>query len=463
MTANPETPEPVARPEAQPIVAIVGRPNVGKSSLFNRLTRSRDALVDDLPGVTRDRIHGEAVWDDRAFLLVDTGGFTDTDPDGFAGAIRRQIEQALSAADAVIMVLDGRSGPSPFDREIIDRLRSLPRPVLFAVNKIDGPEVEDRLFEFYGLGIDHPHPVSAAHGYGINDLMDNLAAALPPAAPAGPSDRIHLAVAGRPNVGKSSLINRLLGEERLMVGDLPGTTRDAVDIALTKDGTDYLLMDTAGIRRKGRVVDRLEKFSIIKALKSLERCDVALLVMDASEGITAQDLSVAGYAHDRGRGCLVLLNKWDLVARDERRRRRITEQLRSDVRFLSFAPTLRISALTGQRVGRILPAVGEIYSQYTARTGTGPLNRLLEEAVARTEPPLHRGRRLKFYYATQVSTRPPTIVVFVSHPEAVHFSYRRYLTNQFREGLGLDRTPVRLILRQRGADNRKPRGRKGRR
>jgi len=432
----------------KPIVALVGRPNVGKSTLFNRLTRTRDALVDDFPGVTRDRNYGDAEWDEVPFTVVDTGGFAGQVDDSFADAIRQQVFQAIEDADAVIMMMDGKYGLSPFDRDIVDRLRDAGKTVFYVVNKIDGPEQENALVDFYRLGLEKVYPLSAEHRYGLVDLLDALVKTFPPSTDA-PRDEIKIAVVGRPNVGKSSLINRLIGQPRHLVSDIPGTTRDAVDSVLTHHGQQYRLIDTAGIRRKGKVSQKLEKFSIMKALRSLDRCDVALILIDASEGITDQDISVAGYAYDRGCGCIFLLNKWDLVEKDHRTVKAYTERLHMEAKFLTFAPVMTISALTGQRLQRIFQLVQEVYEQYAARIPTGRLNRILEQAMKDNEPSLHRGRRIKFYYATQASSQPPTFILFVNYPEAVHFSYRRYLLNQIRSAAGLDKTPVRLLLRQR--------------
>ncbi|MDJ0802342.1 MAG: ribosome biogenesis GTPase Der [Desulfobacterales bacterium] len=432
----------------KPMVAIVGRPNVGKSTFFNQVTRSRDALVDDLPGVTRDRIYGDALWNDIPFTLVDTGGFSGQLDDAFADAIRHQVYEAMEAADAIIMLMDGRQGLSPYDRDIVDTLRDQPKPVFFAVNKIDGPEQEALLAEFFALGIAHLFPLSAEHRFGLSDLLDRLVANFKPHAETS-RDEIRLAVVGRPNVGKSSLLNRLVGAERHLVSDIPGTTRDAVDSLIKRDGRHYRLIDTAGIRRKGKVTRKLEKFSILKALRSLDRCDVALIVIDAAEGVTDQDISVAGYAHERGCGCVFLLNKWDLVAKDQHSVRRFTQELRTAAKFLAFAPVLTLSALTGQRVQRIFKLVDAVHAQYTTRLNTGRINRILEQALADNEPSLHRGRRIKFFYATQAASRPPTFVMFVNYPEAVHFSYQRYLVNRLREGAGLHDTPIRLLLRPR--------------
>jgi GTP-binding protein len=435
----------------KPIVAIVGRPNVGKSTLFNRITRTKDALVDDFPGVTRDRHYGDGNWNDIEFTLVDTGGFTEGDE--FADEIRFQIHQAIADADVILLMLDGKAGVSPFDSDVLNFLRSIDKPIFHAVNKIDGAEQEIYLSEFYQLGLETLYPLSAEHRYGLTDLLDEMAQVLsglandPQEDPA--AEMIRLAVVGRPNVGKSSLINRILGQDRLLVSDIPGTTRDAIDSVCKLNGKSYLLVDTAGIRRKGKVTRKLEKFSVIKALRSLERCDVALIVMDASEGVTDQDISIAGYAYDRGCGCIMLLNKWDLVEKDSKTVKAYYERLRDQAKFLSFAPAMTISALTGQRVTKTFKLVDEVYDQYAKRIATGQLNRIMEKAIEKNEPSLHRGKRIKFYYAAQISTRPPTIVCFVNYPQAVHFSYKRYLLNRLREASGLDKTPIRMIFRQR--------------
>ena len=448
----------------KPIVAIVGRPNVGKSTLFNRLTRTRDALVDDFPGVTRDRHYGNVRWDDTEFTLVDTGGFAGGDD--FAAQIRSHVIQAIDDADVVILLLDGKEGISPFDRDILEILRPITRPVFYAVNKIDSREQEVNLADFYSLGLDNLYPVSAEHRYGLNDFLDDVVQSLPKfkdvTASDSDQDVISLAVVGRPNVGKSSLINRIIGREQLLVSDIPGTTRDAIDTVCKVDGRSYLIVDTAGIRRKGRVSKKLEKFSIIKALRSLDRCDVALIVLDADEGVTDQDATIAGYAYDRGCGCIFLLNKWDLVVKDTHTAAQYYESLRSQAKFLSFAPVITVSALTGQRVIKIFKLVDEVFSQYNRRIGTGSLNKVIEDAIEANPPALHRGRRIKLYYATQISVRPPTIVCFVNYPEAVHFSYKRYLINRIRQGTGLDQTPIRVIYRKReGGKKGKPKRKTG--
>ena len=372
-----------------------------------------------------------------------------------------QVHQAIADADVILVMLDGKSGVSPFDSDILNFLRGIDKPIFHAVNKIDGAEQEIYLSEFYQLGLDTLYPLSAEHRYGLTDLLDEMARVLSDLADDPQQDAaaemIRLAVVGRPNVGKSSLINRILGQDRLLVSDIPGTTRDAIDSVCQLDGKSYLLVDTAGIRRKGKVTRKLEKFSVIKALRSLERCDVALIVMDASEGITDQDISIAGYAYDRGCGCIMLLNKWDLVEKDSKTVKTYYERLRDQAKFLSFAPAMTISALSGQRVTKTFKLVDEVYGQYAKRIATGQLNRILEKAIEKNEPSLHRGNRIKFFYAAQISTRPPTIVCFVNYPQAVHFSYKRYLLNQLREASGLDKTPIRMIFRQREGKNARQR------
>ena len=435
----------------KPVVAIVGRPNVGKSTFFNRVTRTRDAIVDNFPGVTRDRHYKDASWDNIEFTLVDTGGFSQGD--GFADEIRFQIHQAIEDADVIILMLDGKGGISPFDKDMVSILRGITKPVFYVVNKIDGIEKEVNLYDFYSLGLDKIYPISAEHRYGIYDFLDDLVLAFAKSIPATSEDEnedvIKLAVVGRPNVGKSSLINRILGEERHLVSEVPGTTRDAIDSFYTANGESYLLIDTAGIRRKGKVSKKIEKFSIIKALRSLDRCDVALVVMDASEGVTDQDINIAGYAFERGCGCVLLLNKWDIVEKDTHTEKKYFEELRMQAKFLSFAPAMTISALTGQRVQKVFKLAGEVFKQYSTRIGTGRLNKIIEMAVEKNEPSLHKGNRIKFYYSTQIASKPPTFVSFVNYPKAVHFSYKRYLINQIRKETGLEKTPIRIIFRER--------------
>ncbi|MBW1739993.1 MAG: ribosome biogenesis GTPase Der [Deltaproteobacteria bacterium] len=433
----------------KPIVAIVGRPNVGKSTFFNRITKSRKALVDNFPGVTRDRIYEDAQWDEVPFTLVDTGGFSDFESEGFGSLVRYQVMQAIEEADAILMLLDGREGPTPIDTDLVHMLRRSSKPVFYGVNKIDGPRHEWVLADFSVLGVDPLYSISAEQGYGVGDLMDALTAVLPQSTHEPISDRIRLAVIGRPNVGKSSLINRILGDDRLVVSDIPGTTRDAVDTICKVNKKEYVLIDTAGIRKRGRVKRKVEKFSIIKALKSLNRCDIALVMMDAFEGVTAQDVKIASYALERGRACIILLNKWDLVEKNDKMARQYVDAVKDRLKFLSFAPILTISALTGQRTFKIFDWVETVYEQYTTRISTGQLNRIFQTVVEQHQPPSYRERRIKFYYATQVFSAPPTFVCFVNYPEGIPLSYERYMINQLREALGLDKTPLRLIFRKR--------------
>ncbi len=435
----------------KPVVALLGRPNVGKSTLFNRITRSRQALVDDFPGVTRDRHYADAEWNDVEFTVIDTGGFISTDEDYFASQIKDQLTAAADQADVLVFIMDGRAGLSPYDRELADFIRRLAKPVFYLVNKIESHRQNDELAEFYSLGIDSFIPISAEHGIGVGDFLDDLVEALPECEPEEVDDesRIKIAIVGRPNVGKSSLANRLFGEKRVVVDAKAGTTRDAIELSLKYKGREFILVDTAGIRRKGKVTQKLEKFSILKSLKSLDECDVALILIDADEGITDQDITIAGYAEDRGCGALFLINKWDLLDGDRKSVKKYMEDLRYKAKFLSYAPAMTISALTGQRCHRILDEVVKIHREYCHRINTGLLNRIIEDAVYRTEPSLVKGKRLKFFYATQVSTRPPCFVCFVNYPKAVHFSYERYLLNQLRQMIPLSKTPIKLYFREK--------------
>ena len=380
---------------------------------------------------------------------MDTGGFSDFESDELGSLVTYQVMQAIEEADVIVMLMDGREGATPVDADLVQRLRESGKSIFYTVNKIDGPRHESLLSDFSVLGVDPLHPVSAEHGYGVNGFMDALTAALPQGVPEAHSDRIRLAVIGRPNVGKSSLINRLLGDDRLVVSEIPGTTRDAIDTICTVNKKEYVLIDMAGIRRKARVRKKLEKFSVVKALRSLDRCDIALVMIDASEGITDQDANIASYVLDRSRGCIVLLNKWDLVEKDTATFKTYTDEVYRRLQFLKFAPVLTVSALTGQRVFKIFEWVESVYEQFTTRIGTGRLNKALEALVNKHQPPVYHGKRIKFYYATQVTEAPPTFICFVNYPEGIHHSYKRYLINELRESLGLNLTPVRLFFRKR--------------
>jgi len=436
----------------KPVVALLGRPNVGKSTLFNRITRSRQALVDDMPGVTRDRHYADALWDDKAFTLIDTGGFLSTDDDFFASQIKDQVLKAVDQADVLVFILDGRSGLSPYDRELADLLRRTEKKVFYLINKIENHRQEDELGDFYTLGIDKFYMVSGEHGVGVGDFLDDLVADLPEVEPEEEDNEngpIRIAIVGRPNVGKSSLANRLFGEQRLVVNDKAGTTRDAIELSVTHKGREFVLKDTAGIRRKGKVRDKLEKFSILKSLDSLDDCDVALILVDTSEGITDQDITIAGYAEKRGCGAIFILNKWDLIDKAEKGQQAFLKELRQMAKFLSYAPALTISAKTGQRCHKIFDEVLKVHKEYCHRINTGMVNRIIEDAVYREEPSLYKGKRLKFFYASQVATKPPCFVCFVNYPNAVHFSYKRYLINQFRQMIPLTLTPIKLYFREK--------------
>ncbi len=435
------------------VVAIVGRPNVGKSTLFNRMSRSNQALVGDLPGVTRDRNYAQIACEEKTFTLVDTGGYVSAEGSDLEDLTREQILLALDEADIILFVADAKTGLHPEDADFVDLLRRTAKPVVFAVNKVDGPEQERNLTEFYELGLDRIHPTSAAHGYGVGQLLSELMAMVPESGEGfgedQTEDEIKVAIIGRPNVGKSTLVNHLLGTQRVIVSPMPGTTRDAVDSVLDHGGQRYLLIDTAGIRRKGRIREKLEKISIMRALTSIDRSHVSVILIDAVEGITDQDLHIAGYIQERYRACIVGINKWDAVEKDSKLTKRLLEEVRERFRFFPFAPIITFSALSGKRVARIMPTVREVFQQYNQRITTGILNRGLAEALRKHEPPIVKGRRLKFFYATQASTKPPTFVLFCNYPDLIHFSYERYLTNQFREACGLDKSPLRLIFRGR--------------
>lgn len=437
-----------------PLVAIVGRPNVGKSSLFNRLVGARKALVRDVPGVTRDRIEGEVDWAGRTFLLSDTGGLDPGRPSGrLSSKIRGQIEKAIAEADVLLFVVDGRVEVHPQDEEIARALRGTRKPVLCAVNKMDDASEEANLYSYYRLGFDSLLPVSAEHGLGIDVLLDRIIERLPSSdqgleVEAGEGPAVRVAVVGRPNVGKSTFVNALLGEERLLVDEEPGTTRDAVDTPLVWRGRRYVLVDTAGIRRKGKVRSDLEKFAVGKALQGLERCDVALLMLDAQDGVTDQDAHIGGYILERGRAVVVLANKWDLIQGGAREAKKRLEGIRSALVHLSFAPVLAVSARTGLNLVKVFPLIDRVERAFRTRVATGPLNRLLAEAVRAHPPPAEESRVRRLSYITQIQEGPPTFLLFSNLAGDVHFSYQRYLVNKIRERFGFEGCPIRLIFRK---------------
>ena len=436
----------------KPIVAVVGRPNVGKSTLFNKLVGQRLAIVEDTPGVTRDRIFGECEWQNREFLLVDTGGIDPNEADGILAHIRQQAQVAIDAADCIIMVTDINAGVTAQDRDVAAMLMRSGKPVVLAVNKCDKvgePPLE--LYDFYSLGLGEVFPVSSVHGHGTGDLLDAVCAHLPDAQDGAEEDeRITVAVIGRPNVGKSSLVNYILGEERMIVANEAGTTRDAIDSRVDNQYGSFVFTDTAGLRKRGKVESGVERYSVLRSLAAVERSRVCVIMIDAVEGFTEQDSKVAGYAHEQGKACIIAVNKWDAVEKDDKTMDAVRKKLMNDFSFMSYAPIIFISAKTGQRVDRLFQLIKYVDEQNALRVTTGVLNELLARATARVQPPSDKGRRLKIYYMTQISTRPPTFVCFVNRKDLFHFSYQRYIENQIRETFGLEGTPVRLIVRERG-------------
>lgn len=433
----------------KPIVAIVGRPNVGKSTLFNRLVGRRKAMVDDQPGVTRDRNYGTVDRFEVPFILVDTGGFEPETSDRLLQQMREQSRLAMEEADVILFVMDSRDGLTPADQEVAEMLRRVDKPVLFVVNKVDGDRQETGIGDFFSLGVDALFPISAEHNRGVGDLVEALLAVLPQKCGADEDEVTKIAVVGRPNVGKSSLVNRLLGFERVVANPTPGTTRDSVDTYFTYNKKRYKLIDTAGIRRKGKTTAKIEKYSVMDALRSIERADVVLIVINAEEGVTEQDEKIAGYAYEAGRGCIFVVNKWDTLQKNNSTLGIFVDKIRSEFKYLPFAPIVFVSAVTGQRTGRIMTEVDNVMAQFARRVTTAELNRVFSEATTAHHAPLFQGRRVKFYYATQVGTKPPTFVIFTNRPEGIHFSYERYLVNQLREAFGFTGTPLRLLFRGR--------------
>ena len=435
----------------RPIVCIVGRPNVGKSTLFNRITGRRIAITEDTPGVTRDRIYSEAEWLNKYFTLIDTGGLEPESQEIIPKNIRSQAEIAIETADIILFIVDGLDGLTPTDRDIADILRRSQKEVLLVCNKIDSKMAKDRIFEFYELGLGYPLLISAEQGLGIGDLLDEVIEHFPENKDTDYNeDILKVSVIGKPNVGKSSLINNILGEERVIVTNIPGTTRDAIDTYFTYGEEEYLFIDTAGLRRKRSIYENVERYSVVRTLSAVDRSDICILVIDATEGITEQDTKIAGYAHEQGKGMIIAVNKWDIVEKETNTSRDMERDIRNKLGFVPYAPIVFISAKTGKRVNRLFELLKIVNNNYSLRISTGVLNDIINEAVILNQPPSDKGNRLKIYYGTQVGTRPPKFVIFINKKELMHFSYERYLENQIRQYFGFDGVPIKLEFRERG-------------
>lgn len=433
----------------KPTVAIVGRPNVGKSTIFNRIVGERVSIVEDIPGVTRDRIYSSGEWLTHEFNIIDTGGI-DIGDEPFLSQIRQQAEIAIDEADVIIFLTNGRDGVTSADEEVAKILYRSKKPVVLAVNKIDNPEMREDIYDFYSLGFGEPFPISGAHGLGLGDLLDEVAKHFPKYEGEDYDEGvIRFSLIGRPNVGKSSLVNALLGEERVIVSDIEGTTRDAIDTPYRKDGQDYVIIDTAGMRKKGKVYESTEKYSVLRALKAIERSDVVLVVLDGEQGIIEQDKKIAGYAHQAGRAVVIVVNKWDAVEKDEKTMKEFEENIRAHFQFLDYAPIVFLSAKTKKRTHTLLPMIQAASESHSLRVQTNVLNDIIMDAVARNPTPMHNGKRLKIYYTTQVAVKPPTFVVFVNDPELLHFSYERFLINRIRDAFNFVGTPIKILARAR--------------
>ena len=436
---------------SKPIVAIVGRPNVGKSTLINQIGKKRISIVDDMPGVTRDRIYMDAEWLNHTFTMIDTGGIEFEDDDHILKSMRQQALVAMEEADVIVFVVDGRAGLTTADEEVGRMLRNTKKPVILAVNKIDSPQLEAGVYEFYSLGLGEPMGIAASNSLGLGDLLDAVVAAFPENdGEDKEEDEISIAVIGRPNVGKSSIVNALIGENRVIVSNVPGTTRDAIDTHFGSDNIKFMLIDTAGMRRKGKIDEAIERYSVMRSLRAVDRADVVLMVINAEEGITEQDKKIAGYAHESGKGVIIVVNKWDVFPdKDDKSTLRFTEDLRDEIGFLQYAPVLYTSALTGQRIHRITELVKYVADQQSMRIQTSVLNELIRDAVSVNPPPSHRGKQLKIFFMTQADIQPPKFIIFVNDPELMHFSYLRFLENRLRESFGFEGTPLKLIVRGR--------------
>ncbi|MEH7094768.1 ribosome biogenesis GTPase Der [Neobacillus vireti] len=433
----------------KPVIAIVGRPNVGKSTIFNRIVGERVSIVEDVPGVTRDRIYSSGEWLTHDFNVIDTGGI-DIGDEPFLEQIRQQAEVAIDEADVIIFLTNGREGVTAADEEVAKILYKSKKPIVLGVNKIDNPEMRELLYDFYSLGFGEPIPVSGSHGLGLGDLLDEAAKYFPKSKPIEyDEDVVKFSLIGRPNVGKSSLVNAILGEDRVIVSNIAGTTRDAVDSPYTYNGQRYVIIDTAGIRKRGKVYETTEKYSVLRALRAIERSDVVLVVINAEEGIIEQDKKIAGYAHEAGRAVVIVVNKWDAVEKDEKTMKELEQKIREHFLFLSYAPIVFLSAKTKKRIHTLIPMINTASDNHSMRVETSVLNDVIMDAVAMNPTPTDKGRRLKIYYATQVAVKPPTFVVFVNEPELMHFSYERFLENRIRDAFGFEGTPIKIYARER--------------
>lgn len=435
--------------KSKPVVAIVGRPNVGKSTIFNRVVGERISIVEDVPGLTRDRIYSSGEWLNHQFNIIDTGGI-DIGDEPFQKQIRAQAEVAIEEADVIIFMTNGREGVTANDELVAKILYKTNKPIVLAVNKVDNPNMMDNIYDFYSLGFGEPYPISGSHGLGIGDLLDKVCESFPTDLSEDYDEGIiKFSLIGRPNVGKSSLVNALLGEERVIVSNIAGTTRDAIDTSFKVHGQEYVMIDTAGMRKRGKVYEAAEKYSVLRALKAIERSDVVLVVLNAEEGIIEQDKRIAGYAHEAGKGVIIVVNKWDAIEKDEKTMKEFEENIRSHFSYLSYAPIVYVSALTKQRLHSLIPLIDEVSINHAKRVQSSTLNEVIVDAIAMNPTPSDKGKRLNIFYAAQVATKPPTFVIFVNEVELMHFSYERYLENRIREAFGFEGTPIRLIARKR--------------
>lgn len=441
----------------KPVVAVVGRPNVGKSTLFNKISGKRISIVEDTPGITRDRIYTDAEWCGHAFTMIDTGGIEPSSKDVILSQMREQAQMAMDMADVILFMVNVKDGLTAADKEVAAMLQKAGRPVILVCNKVDNPgNPPMELYEFYNLGIGDPFPVSSIHGLGVGDLLDEVVTHFPKEEDLNEEeDVIHVAIVGKPNAGKSSLVNRILNENRVIVSNIAGTTRDAIDTHYERDGKKYVLIDTAGMRKRGKINESVERYSVARALSAVERADVCLIMVDATEGITEQDSKIAGYVHEQGKASIVVVNKWDLVEKETNTMKNFQNHIKEGLNFMMYAPSMFISALTGQRVDDLFDKIHEVIEQNTKRISTGLLNDVINEAIAMVQPPSDKGKRLKIYYATQATTKPPTFVLFVNNAELAHYSYIRYLENQLRAKFGFEGTPIKFIIREK---NKKDQG-----